>query len=73
MRFGVLSVALSVGLMVGACGGGEPEAESEAAPTDSIATGSEGIASTGHDTPTASGSLTVVFTNNIDGEIEPCG
>ncbi len=23
--------------------------------------------------PTASGRLTVAFTNNIDGEIEPCG
>ncbi len=68
------SVAL---LALVACGGGEApveEPESTSAPVEEVAP--EAAAEedpTGHDKPSASARLTVVFTNNIDGEIEPCG
>ncbi|MCP4869951.1 MAG: hypothetical protein GY898_14665 [Proteobacteria bacterium] len=65
----LVSVAFAV--LMG-CGGGGSETTSTADPT----TPEPEVAvqpSTGHETPSDSARLTVVFTNNIDGEIEPCG
>lgn len=68
MRWAASAAAL---ILFAACGGDTP-AESTDSP-DAEDTPSEGTPSTGHDSPTESARLTVVFTNNIDGEIEPCG
>jgi len=59
---------------VTACSGEDDPAQEVAdEPVAVDAPGDEGVAATGHDVPVAAGRLTVVFTNNIDGEIEPCG
>jgi hypothetical protein len=64
----IVRVGVAVALLVG-CGGGEPEAQSSPEPDPDVSV----LPSTGHDTPSESARITVVFTNNIDGEIEPCG
>lgn len=69
-----LIVSLLALAAVTACGGGEEPAPGE--PSEPVVTedsGSEGVSSTGHETPITSGRMTVVFANNLDGEIEPCG
>lgn len=65
----VASVAFA--LLMG-CGGGNSETTSTSDPT-ARAPEVAVQPSTGHETPSDSARLTVVFTNNIDGEIEPCG
>jgi len=67
------AISVAVAILIG-CGGGEPETPDltpapEVAPASEVAV----LPATGQDTPSASSRLTVVYTNNIDGEIEPCG
>ncbi|HCP47082.1 MAG TPA: hypothetical protein DIU15_13635 [Deltaproteobacteria bacterium] len=68
---------LAVGLVLGACSSEEPGSERLA-----VAAGqekdNEGQAAEGGDVaevadPGVRARLTVVYTNNVDGEIEPCG
>ena len=72
MRFKLASLPLVLAL-IGGCGGESSESSEVPEPTQAPDTPSEGTPSTGHDVPSLSGQLTVVFTNNLDGEIEPCG
>ena len=68
MRTELLPLIATLAFLLPGCGGGEngDSAVGGAAPSAAAVAAAASNA-------TADGALTIVFTNNIDGEIEPCG